>query len=104
MDAITILIAVLGSTALSQLITFFVQRHDNIAAREDEELNNLVDGLIALLHDSIFASAIDYLNRGEITTQELDNLKIKYEAYSKLGGNGTGKTLMDKVIEKCKVK
>ena len=103
MDAITILVAVLGSTALSQLITFFVTRHDTRKAKEDEELANIVDGVIALLHDSIFATAVECLNKGEITTHEHENLKIKYDAYSKLGGNGTGKALMEKVSENCKI-
>ena len=103
MDAITILVAVLGSTALSQLITFFVTRHDTRKAKEDEELANIVDGVKALLHDSIFSTAVECLNKGEITTHEYENLKIKYGAYSKLGGNGTGKALMEKVQEICKI-
>ena len=95
MDAITILVAVLGSTALSQLITFFVTRHDTRKAKEDEELANIVEGVKALLHDSIFSTAIESLNKGEITT--------KYGAYSKLHGNGTGKDLMEKVKVNCKI-
>lgn len=103
MDAIKILVAVLGSTALSQLITFFVTRHDTRKAKEDEELANIVEGVKALLHDSIFSTAIDCLNKGEITTHAYDNLKIKYGAYSKLHGNGTGKDLMEKVKVNCKI-
>ena len=99
----TIFVAVISSTALSQLITFFVQRHDNKKNKEDARIEDLTRGQVALLHNSIFKSAVDYLNRGEITTHELDNLNIMYESYSNMGGNGTAKLLMDKVKSKCKI-
>ena len=103
MDAITILVAVLSSTALSQLITFFVTRHDNKKACKDKKIEDLTKGQVALLHNSIFKSAIEYLEKGQITTHEMDNLKVMYESYRNMGGNGTAKLLMEKVENKCKI-
>ena len=96
MDAITILVAVLGSTALSQLITFFVTRHDNKKTCKDKKIENLTKG-------QVFKSAIEYLERGNITTHEMDKLKVMYESYRNMGGNGTAKLLMEKVENKCKI-
>ena len=36
------------------------------------------------------------LSSKEITSDEMDNIKLMYEAYKELGGNGTIKTLYER--------
>lgn len=59
--------------------------------------NLLVQSQLASLHNQIFNKANEYISRGWITLTELDNFNMVYEAYEKLGGNGTGHTLHEKV-------
>lgn len=37
-----------------------------------------------------------FLKVKEITSDEMDNIKLMYEAYKELGGNGTIKTLYER--------
>ena len=67
--------------------------------RKVEEHEVLKEGLVAILHDRLIQSGIYFLNKGEITVMELDNFNSMYEAYSKLGGNGTGTEIHERVNE-----
>ena len=64
--------------------------------KEHEELK---EGLVAILHDRLFQSGMYFLNKGEITVSELDNIEAMYEAYHNLGGNGTGTEIYERVKE-----
>lgn len=50
-------------------------------------------GLLALLHDRLYESCQFYINQGWLSAQDLKSLTYLYEAYHKLGGNGTGTAL-----------
>lgn len=63
----------------------------------------LQDGMKALLHDRIIQKCKEYLDQGEITDNDLDEIYYMNEPYKELGGNGTVKTMITKV-EKLKVK
>lgn len=51
------------------------------------------DAIIALLHDRLYSLCTEYIDRGSIDYDELRNLGYIYQAYTKLGGNGTGAEL-----------
>ncbi|HIY53713.1 MAG TPA: hypothetical protein H9832_07135 [Candidatus Agathobaculum merdavium] len=53
--------------------------------------------LLATLHDRLLFLCLHYLEAGEITADELDNLTLLYDQYVALGGNGTIKKLMERV-------
>lgn len=61
--------------------------------------------MLAVLHDRLFAECLRILERPgvEITEDELENLEIMYRSYTKLGGNGTIKALMERVRTYCKI-
>lgn len=67
--------------------------------KKHEEYDALKDGIIALLHDRLFQSGMFFLGKGEITVSELDNITDMYEAYHRLGGNGTGTEIFERVKE-----
>lgn len=54
--------------------------------------------LLGLAHDKIVYLGSQYIERGSITMQELDDFdKYLYEPYTELGGNGTGKMIWERV-------
>ena len=54
--------------------------------------------LIGLAHDRIMYLGMSYIERGYITQEEYENLKVYlFEPYEKLGGNGSAKRIMQEV-------
>lgn len=54
--------------------------------------------LIGLAHDRIMCLGMSYIERGYITQDEYENLKVYlFEPYEKLGGNGSAKRIMQEV-------
>lgn len=54
--------------------------------------------LIGLAHDRIMDLGLKYINRGEITSDEFENLyDFLYVPYEQMGGNGSAKKVMDEV-------
>lgn len=61
-----------------------------------KEQKALRGGVIAMLHDRIYAECEKWLTRGGITTDALHNLEHLYKSYHELGGNGTGTNLYER--------
>lgn len=59
------------------------------------EQNN--DANLTILHDRLFSECSKYIELGHVTFSQFDNITHIYEAYSRLGGNGTGTALYKKV-------
>lgn len=54
--------------------------------------------LLGLGHDRIMYLGMKYVEKGEISQSEYENLtKYLYEPYKKMGGNGTAERLMQEV-------
>ena len=53
--------------------------------------------ILGLGHAEIFRTAESYIQRGAITSDELEDLeKYLYKPYAELGGNGTAASIVDK--------
>ena len=65
-------------------------------------MNAISYGLLAILHNKVFQSCMYFLNKGEITCDELENLEGLYNGYSGMGGNGTCEILFERV-QKLKI-
>lgn len=63
------------------------------------EYRVLKEGMVALLHDRLYTACTFFLERGYCTLEDRSNLEYLYEPYQKLGGNGTGTRLYEKVME-----
>ncbi len=77
-------------------------RIEEVSTRQEEkilEMNAMSWGLLAILHDRVFQACMYFIERGEISCDELENLDYLYRGYSGLGGNGTCETLFNKVKE-----
>ena len=87
------LLAILGfifaSNGFWNFVTLRMQKKESKDA-------NLTKGVVALLHDSLYDKSTHYLAVGEISLEEMDNLKVVYTAYNALGGNGTGTELYNR--------
>lgn len=54
--------------------------------------------LIGIAHDRIMFIGMQYIQRGEITADEYENLRVYlYEPYKNAGGNGTATKVMNEV-------
>ena len=83
--------AIFASTGFWTLI-------NNWIARRQEKKSKSTELLLGLAHDRIYELSLTYIKRGSISSDEYDNLiKYLWEPYDKLGGNGTGKRLVDEV-------
>lgn len=84
---ITIFSSVLAS---SGLWAYLMKRNEN------KDIKTKM--LVGLAHDRVMSLGIMYIERGYITHDEYENLRIYlYEPYEKLGGNGSAKRIMQEV-------
>lgn len=59
--------------------------------------------ICAILHDRLLQSLTYYLEKKEINSDQMDNLKIMYDSYIALGGNGTIKILWERFQQFVKI-
>ncbi len=93
---IAIVIASLGSTGLWGLLSHIIQARGNKNSAQAQML-------LGLGHDRICKLAQDYIDRGEITRDEYENLvDYLFVPYKLLGGNGTAEKMINE-INKLKI-
>lgn len=97
---VTILVAVIGSGALSTLVSTLVTRHYASKDKKTEEKKVEQFVLEALAHNAFFADCRVLINKDVITEEELDNHNYLYKAYHQLGLNGTGDRMHQIILEK----
>ncbi len=67
-------------------------------AKKGARRNDQSDMLIGLAHDRIMSLGMYYINRGNITQDEYENLyEYLFKPYERLGGNGSAKRIMKEV-------
>ena len=95
---IAVFVAVFSSSGVWTLVLYMIQRKDKKKDKEAEELKHQSQMLLGLGHDRIVYLGTKYIESGEITEAEFENLNTYlYEPYQKLGGNGTAEKIMDDV-------
>lgn len=94
--AVTVVVAVLGSSGIWALIQARVQARAQAKLDKAEDVEKKM--LLGLGHDKIVYLALKYIDRGSITSAEFENInKYLYEPYKGMGGNGTATRLMEEV-------
>ena len=72
-------------------------RHLSKRVKEQEEERKAIkEGLLAILHDRLYAECSRCLAQGSIDTDAMRNLEYLYRSYHALGGNGTGTELYNR--------
>lgn len=93
-STLTIIVAILGSGALSTLIS---QVCTYLTKREDKK-SGVAEGMRLILKDRLRFLCAHYIAQGWIYADELEDLIVMHDCYhSKLNGNGYLDTLMSKV-------
>lgn len=92
------LITALTSSGACSIFLYLIQRHDQKKDKGSEQAKLQSDMLMGLGHDRIVYLGGTYIERGNITQDEYENLHdYLYKPYIALGGNGTAKKVMAEV-------
>lgn len=79
------------------IFAYMMQQLNSKIKQERAENEAIKTAMIAILHDRLFQCCRHHIKNGYIPIDEsegvLDNLKLLYDTYSALGGNGTGTEL-----------
>lgn len=86
-----IIIAILGSVLASSGLWTWIMK-------KSEKKDVKTKMLVGLAHDRILYLGMAYIERGFITQDEYENLRVYlYEPYEQMGGNGSAKRVMNEV-------
>lgn len=83
-------------TLIVTFLSFLIKRLYSKFKQELTTQKLLKEGMIVILHDRLYQLCTKYLDKGEITVDELENLELLYVSYHNLGGNGTGTALFNR--------
>lgn len=76
------------------ILTTLYKRIKTEQEKTKTEYDALKQAMLAMLHDRLYQACTYYITIGYIPIEKaeeiMDNLKMIYEAYHALGGNGTG--------------
>lgn len=97
---VTVVVAVLGSGALTTLVSIIVTRHYAKKDKKTEEQNNFRFVMEALAHNAYFGDCEKLMDKDALTREELDNHNYLYKAYHSLGLNSTGDRMHEIILEK----
>lgn len=80
--------------ALVGWLTAWYNKRKKEDKKREDEYNALKQAMVAILHDRLYQACTHYITLSYIPIEKaeeiMDNLKMIYEAYHSLGGNGTG--------------
>lgn len=93
MDWTAIVIAIIGSGALTSLITGLLQQKN----KKREDLTTVKQALSHLLLSQINHHAGQYLQQGYLSMEQLEEFNDLYNTYKALGGNGYAEILKAQV-------
>ena len=83
-------------TLIVTFLSFLIKRLYSKLKQELTTQKLLKEGMIAMLHDRLYQLCTKFIEKGEITVDELENLEYMYKSYNNLGGNGTGTALFNR--------
>lgn len=97
---VTVVVAVLGSGALTTLVSIIVTRHYAQKDKKTEEQHKFRFVMEALAHNAYFGDCEKLMDKDVLTREELDNHNYLYKAYHSLGLNSTGDRMHEIILEK----
>lgn len=89
----SIIIAILSSSSIATIITAII----NAIITHSKAYNSLLEANRILMKDRIKHLGNSYIQRGSITSEELQDLHEMHECYHDLGGNGFLDAIMNNV-------
>lgn len=88
------LLSVLGIPSLMGAIALSIF---NIIKSKSASNKLIKEGVLAILHNKIYTLGKQYIEQEYITLADLKDFEYLYNAYHKLGGNGTGTEIFERV-------
>ena len=96
------LVLILSSSGFTAIILACLQRKWAKDDKKDDKIDALVNANKVLMIDRVKHIGKTYIEVGEISLDDKDNLKEMFSAYKRLGGNGHLDLIMSEV-DKLKV-
>lgn len=96
------LVLILSSSGFTAIILACLQRKWAKDDKKDDKIDALVNANKVLMIDRVKHIGKTYIEAGEISLDDKDNLKEMFSAYKRLGGNGHLDLIMSEV-DKLKV-
>lgn len=94
---IAVIVALVGSPALSALVSALVGRHFQKKDKELVELQIIIKAVKALSHDAYMRHCRYLLKKDELTEDEMENHMYLWNTYNALGMNGKGEKMHEQV-------
>lgn len=97
---VAIVVAIIGSGALTTIVSVCINRHYAKKDKETEDEKTFRFVMEALAHNAYFGDSRKLMRKDSITEEELDNHNFLYKAYHSLGLNGTGDRIHEIILDK----
>lgn len=98
MNVGTIVGIIMGCGGFWSLLQYLVVRHFSKKDKRSDELSEIKSGLLGLMHQELITECECFLKAGKITIHQLSDLeKYVYKPYEKMGGNGSGAEMFERV-------
>ena len=94
-----IFLAVLGAAGFWEIIKLILTRIFNKKDKHDDKEDLQTLALQGLLHEALERRCLEALAYGQMTPAMHETIDALWEPYQRMGLNGTGKALHDKVLE-----
>ena len=88
---------ILSLCGIPSLILSIILSVFNYFKYKTKEYDLIKEGVLAILHNKIYTLGKQYIQQGYITLSDLKDFEYIYDAYHKLGGNGTGTEIFGRV-------
>ena len=93
-----IFIAVIGAAGFWEIIKLILNRIFNKKDKHDDKEDLQTLALQGLLHEALERRCLEALAYGQMTPAMHETIDALWEPYQRMGLNGTGKALHDKVL------
>lgn len=94
----TIVLAVIGAGGFWEIIKLILNRIFNKKDKHDDKEDLQTLALQGLLHEALERRCLEALAYGQMTPAMHETIDALWEPYQRMGLNGTGKALHDKVL------
>lgn len=96
---IAVIVALIGSPALSAIVSAAVGRHYQKKDQKRQDLEIIENAVKALSHDAYMRHARYLLTKTELTEDDVENHDYLWETYNALGMNGKGEKMHEQIIK-----
>ncbi|WP_100065107.1 hypothetical protein [Miniphocaeibacter massiliensis] len=92
----TIVLIITGLSISGILKKYLNWKKTNIE-KSNERIMLIEKTQLAILHNKIYMTTIQLIEKGSVTLDDLEDLRYLFEPYKQLGGNGTAERLYSEV-------